>query len=138
MQEQENQPKVRLSPLSKDGEKLLTALDKGNMAAILSGMEIMYVFIDKRGFECFIHPIGSEEGRHKSIPNDEPGRAVIKNLASLADQLFEVSMDEGMHYMGIMVAAEQGIVDFLDMTGNLPAEDFDFMTGETLSGKNNQ
>ena len=30
--------------------------------------------------------------------------------------------------MGVMVAAEQGIVRFLDAIGQLPADDVDFMT----------
>ena len=29
--------------------------------------------------------------------------------------------------MGVMVAAEQGIIEFLDLIGQLPAEDHDFM-----------
>ena len=29
--------------------------------------------------------------------------------------------------MGVMVAAERGIISYLDMTGQLPAEDVDFM-----------
>ena len=78
-------------------------------------------------YRCFIHPLGAEEGRQKAFPMDEEHRAVIKNLANLADQLFEIQFGPDMHPMGVMVAAEQGIIEFLDLIGQLPAEDHDFM-----------
>ena len=34
--------------------------------------------------------------------------------------------------MGVMQAAENGIVAFLDSIGQLPADDVDFMTGEVI------
>lgn len=122
--------KVSLGPLARDGEKLLKALEEGHMVAVLSQAEILYVLLDG-GFRCYIHPIGSEEGRAKRLPNTEECRAVVKNLAGLADQLFQVEYDTGsMDVMGVMQAAEQGIVAFLDSIGQLPADDVDFMTGE--------
>ena len=33
-----------------------------------------------------------------------------------------------MDPLGVMVAAERGIISYLDMTGQLPAEDMDFMS----------
>ena len=36
---------VRIGALEKDGDQLLKVLEDGNMVAVLSGMEIMYVFI---------------------------------------------------------------------------------------------
>ncbi len=117
---------VRLSPLEKDGEKLIETLEKGHMVAILSQMEIMYVLL-QGDYRCYIHPIGAEEGRAKRLPRTDERRAVIKNLANLADLLFEVEFQQGMDVMGVMQAAENGIVAFLDVTGQLPAEDFDFM-----------
>ena len=122
---------VTLGPLARDGEKLLKALKKGNMVAILSNAEIMYVLQDG-DFLCYIHPIGAEEGRAKRLPNTEECRAIVKNLANLADQLFEVEFDKSMHVLGVMQAAENGIVAFLDSIGQLPADDVDFMTGEVI------
>lgn len=127
----EKTDKIRLEPLKKDGEKLMEALGKGHMVAVLSKGEILYAFED-RNYECYIHPIGSEEGRCKRFEKTEQTRAVIKNLANLADQLFEVTYEKHMHHLGVMASAEQGIVEFLDAIGQLPAEDFDFMTGETI------
>lgn len=125
--EQDHENDVSLGPLAKDGEKLMACLEAGHMAGILSKNEVMYTFIHQGMYRCFIHPLGAEEGRQKAFPMDEEHRAVIKNLASLADQIFEIQYQEGMHPMGVMVAAEQGIIEFLDMIGELPVEDHDFM-----------
>lgn len=128
----DSQEHISIGPLEKDGEKLISALEKGQMVAILSQAEIMYTLL-RGDYLCYIHPIGSEEGRAKRLPRTKECRAVIKNLADLADQLFQVEFDESMDVMGVMVAAENAIVAFLDSIGQLPAEDFDFMTGEALS-----
>jgi hypothetical protein len=119
--------KVQLSPLERDGDKLLETINGGSMAAVLSGAEIMYIMKTGRGYECFIHPIGDEDGRHKTISADEPGRAIIKNLANLGDQLFKIEYKPNMHYMGVMVAAENGILAYLNMMHEMPGEDVDFM-----------
>ncbi len=118
---------VRLSVVEKDGEKLIQMLQKGHMAAILSKNEIMYVFIYRNMYCCFIHPMGAPEGRKKFLEMDEKNRAIIKQLAGLCDQMFQVEFREDMDRMGVMVAAERAIIDLLDMLGKLPAQDFDFM-----------
>ena len=128
MQGHEND--VSLGPLAKSGDKLMASLEAGHMVGILSKNEVMYTFIYRGMYRCFIHPLGGEEGRQKAMPMDERHRAVIKNLADLADQLFEIRYHEGMHPMGVMVAAEQGIIEFLDMIGELPVADHDFMAGD--------
>lgn len=130
-QQEKKSDQISLGPLAKDGDKLLASLEKGNMVAILSGMEIMYTLL-RGDYLCYIHPIGAEEGRAKRLPQNEQCRAVVKNLANLADQLFEVEFDRSMDVMGVMQAAENGIVAFLDSIGQLPADDVDFMTGEVL------
>lgn len=131
MAQEKREDQISIGPLAKDGEKLIASLEKGNMVAILSGMEIMYTLLE-RDYLCYIHPIGAEEGRAKRLPRNEQCRAVVKNLANLADQLFEVEFKKGMDIMGVMQAAENGIVAFLDSIGQLPADDVDFMTGEVI------
>ena len=119
---------VELAPMQKDGEKLLEALNNGKMVAVLSGLEIMYVFILRSQYQCFIHKMDAEEGRRKAWVMSQRNTAMIKNLASVCDGLFEIGMKPDMNPMGVMVAAEKGIIAYLDMTGNLPAEDMDFMS----------
>ena len=123
----EPQEKVEIGPLGKDGERMMKSLESGNMVAVLSGTEIMYVFIFRQAYQCFIHPIGDQEGRHKAWPIDDRNRAMLKNLDSAADQLFEIKFKPGMDYMGVMVAAERGIYNFLCTIGQEPGEDIDFM-----------
>lgn len=120
--------KIEIGPLGKSGEKMIKSVEDGNMVAVLSGTEIMYCFIAKGMYQCFIHPIGGEEGRHKAWAINERNRAMLKNLDSAADQLFEIKYDKALNYMGVMVAAERGIYNFLCTIGETPGEDVDFMS----------
>lgn len=126
---------VRLRLMEKDGDKLIRALSNAKMAAVLSGMEVMYVFVFRDHYQCFIHKLDAEEGRRRGFPVDERNTAMIKNLASAADQLFEITPKPDMDPLGVMVAAERGIVSYLDMTGQLPAEDVDFMEWSEPAGE---
>ena len=123
----EQEEKVEIGPLGKDGEKMMKSIEAGNMIAVLSGTEIMYTFIFRNQYQCFIHPIGAEEGRHKAWETNERNRAMLKNLDSAADQLFEIEFAPDMDFMGVMVAAEKGIYNFLCTIGETPGEDVDFM-----------
>ena len=118
---------VRIGPLEKKGEKLLKSVDKGNMVAVLSKQELMYLFIFRGEYQCFIHKLDAEEGRHKSFEINERNRAMFKNLDSAADHFFEIEFSQSMDRMGVMVAAERGIINLLDSIGELPVEDVDFM-----------
>lgn len=118
---------VRLRLMDMDGDRLLRALDNAKMVGILSGHEVMYVFVFRGQYQCFIHPLDAEEGRHKAFPVDERNTAMMKNLTSAADMLFEITPRADMDPVGVMVAAERGIISYLDATGQLPAEDVDFM-----------
>ena len=119
---------VRIGALEKDGEQMLKVMRDGGMVAVLSGMEVMYTFIRNNQYQCFIHKFDAEEGRFKSWAMDERNTAMLKHLPNAADQLFEIIYQPGMDYMGVMVAAERGIINFLDYIGALPAEDQDFMS----------
>ena len=119
---------IQLSPMEKDGARFLEILNKGEMGAVVSGMEIMYVFLFNNAYQCFIHKMDAEEGRRKFWPINERNTAMMKNLPAAADHMFEIVPKPDMHPMGVMVAAEKGIISYLDMTGQLPAEDMDFMS----------
>lgn len=125
--QREHENDIRLGPLGKDGDKLLASLEAGNMVAVVSEDEIMYTFLVGGNYLCYLHKMDAEDGRCKSFPKDAAHRAMIKNLANLADHLFEAKFHKGMDRFGIMVAAERGIINLLDMTGQLPVEDVDFM-----------
>ena len=118
---------VRLRLMEKDGDRLIRALSNGKMVGVLSKDEVMYVFAFRDRYLCFIHKFDAEEGRKKAWPINERNTAMMKNLTAMADQLFEITPKPDMHPMGVMVAAERGIISYLDMTGQLPADDVDFM-----------
>ena len=123
-----NEDKVQLSFLDKEKEKIIDHVEKGEMVAVLSGMEIMYVFLYRNQYQCFIHKFDAEDGRRRSFDRSARNRAMLNNLNSAADNLFLIEAAKDMDYMGVMVAAERGIISYLDMTGQLPAEDMDFMS----------
>ena len=122
-----NDDKIQLSFLDTKKTKIIESVDDGNMVCVMSGLEVMYVFLYYGEYHCFIHKFDDEEGRHKSFKITAKNRAMLNNLDSAADHIFEVKFKKGMDHMGIMVAAEKGIISYLDMTGKLPAEDVDFM-----------
>jgi hypothetical protein len=122
-----NDDKVRLEPLKKDADSLIDAVEGGDMVAILSKAEIMYTYFKYGQYFCYIHPIGEDEGRCKAFPKSDETKAIIKNLAHLSDQLFRIVYKKNMDPMGVMVAAENGILSYLNMTGQMPGEDVDFM-----------
>lgn len=78
-------------------------------------------------YRCFIHEFDAEEGRQKSFPINDRNTAMMKNLNSAADQIFEITPKPDMHPIGVAVAAERGILAYLDATGQLPVDDLDFM-----------
>jgi len=122
-----NEDKIELSFLDKEKEKITDSLKEGDMVAVLSGMEIMYVVLLRDMYRCMIHKFDAEEGRHKSFEVNERNTAMLNNLNSAADQIFRIKFAKHMDLMGVMVTAERGIISYLDMTGQLPAEDVDFM-----------
>ena len=118
---------VMIGALEKDGEKMMQVIENGGMVAIVSGMEIMYTFVYNNQYQCFIHKFDAPDGRRKGWEINERNRAMLKNLDSAADQLCEITFQPDMNLMGVMVAAERGIINFMDYLGILPAEDMDFM-----------
>jgi hypothetical protein len=127
-----------IGALEKDGEKMMQVVEDGGMVAIVSGMEVMYTFIYGNQYQCFIHKFDAPDGRHKGWDMNERNRAMLKNLDSAADQLFEIKFRPDMNYMGVMVAAERGIINFMDYIGMLPAEDTDFMDWMDSSADENE
>ncbi len=127
-----NDVRLRLMPM--DGDRLIRALGNAKMVGILSGSEVMYVFVFQNQYQCFIHKLDAEDGRRRGFPINERNTAMIKNLTSAADKLFEITPKPDMHPLGVMAAAERGIISYLDMTGQLPADDVDFMSWQEPAG----
>ena len=47
-QQDRRQRKIELGPLGREKGKLIASVEGGNMVAVLSGMELMYVFREGR------------------------------------------------------------------------------------------
>lgn len=125
---QEQQENIELAPIDRDTEKMIALLDGGSMIAMLCGSEILYAFVGEGQYQCYIHPIGSSEGRCKAFPMEEQTRTMLKNLAENVDQLFEIAYHACMDPMGVMYAAETAIHNFLTFLGRAPEQ-----AGETAA-----
>ena len=135
---QDDKPEIELGPLGKEKGKIKKSLKDGSMVAVLSGMEIMYIMLIRGMYHCFIHPLDSDEGRRKAWEDNERNAAMLDNLYSAADALFEIKFSKDLNLMGVMVTAERGIINYLDMTGNLPARDMDFMDWKDKTNEQQQ
>jgi len=137
-QRKKDKPEVELGPLGKEKGKILNSLRAGNMVAVLSGMELMYIYPLNGDYHCFIHALDSEEGRHKAFEINERNSAMLDNLNSAADALFEIRFAPELNLMGVMVTAERGISGYLEMTGNFPGRDMDFMDWQNKEQENDK
>ena len=127
---------IELGPLGKEKGKIIASLKAGKMVAVLSGMELMYIFLLRGQYHCFIHKMDAEDGRRKSWPVNERNTAMLDNLYSASDALFEIRFAPELNLMGVMVTAERGISGYLDMTGNFPGRDMDFMDWQNKEQEN--
>ncbi len=80
----------------------------------------------------YVTSIRLDQRKDAASAFQRPSRAgrLSKILQQVADELFEVKYESYMHHLGVMATAEQGIVEFLNAIGQMPVDDFDFVTGE--------
>ena len=100
---------IDLKPLARDGDALLAALDRREMAAARSGEHFLYILASNESFRLFSHTAGAASGGKKSFPIDEKHRAVVKKLAHTADALYAIGFDADMDIFGVMASAEEAI-----------------------------
>ncbi|MDR1573156.1 MAG: hypothetical protein LBS24_02470 [Clostridiales Family XIII bacterium] len=101
--------KINLNVLARDGDALFAALDCGDIVAARSKGHFLYILISNGCFQLFSHTTGAANGGKKSFPIDEKHRAVVKNLATVADALYAIGFDAGMNLYGVMASAEEAI-----------------------------
>lgn len=101
---------VNLSPLPKDGERVLQELSSGHMVVARSGNDFIYIVDDSCEFQLFSHSPASQTAGRKRLPKDEKHSAIVRNVAGLADSLFLVEFDKGWNIYGVMAGAEEGIL----------------------------
>ncbi|MDR2089600.1 MAG: hypothetical protein LBP73_09625, partial [Clostridiales Family XIII bacterium] len=84
---------IHLNMLARDGDALLAALERGELAAAQSKGHFLYILASNERFQLFSHTAGAASGGRKSFPIDEKHRAIVKNLANMADALYAVGFD---------------------------------------------
>jgi hypothetical protein len=100
---------IDLKPLARDGDALLAALGRGEMAAARSKEHFLYILASNERFQLFSHTAGAASGGKKSFPIDEKHRAVVKKLAHMADALYAIDFDADMDIFGVMASAEEAV-----------------------------
>jgi hypothetical protein len=108
---------IGLSVLPKDGEKMASELEAGNMVAARSSGSFLYIVERDGVFHMFTHQPGAPGGGQRQFPKDDKHRAVIRKIADLSDSLYCVEFDDSLDLYGVMYSAEEGILSMF------PAQD---------------
>jgi hypothetical protein len=123
---------INLDVLAHDEKKFMEVLDAGDMVALRSGNDFLYVVKSQRDreYRLFSHTPGSPGGGTKSFPFGEQNDAVVRKLAAVADARFHVGLEAGMDIRHAMAAAEEGILTMFP-TGDRDADGMvDFSMGQ--------
>jgi hypothetical protein len=102
---------ITLDVLPKDGNRILEELSKGNMVAVRSKNDFMYILDEGDLYRLFFHTPGTQDGGRKGLPKNEKNTAIIRSFAEIADALFLVEFDRGMDLLGVLASAEEGILN---------------------------
>jgi hypothetical protein len=102
--------KITLDVLPKDGNRILEELSKGNIVAVRSKNDFMYVLDNGKDYRLFSHTSGTPKGGLNSFPKNEKYTAIIRSFAEMSDTLFVVEFNSSMNLFGVLASAEEGIL----------------------------
>lgn len=119
-----------LDVLPKDPDRLMESLAGKNMAVARSKNDFLYILEQDGEFLLFSHTPGSPGGGRKQFPKDEKYTAMIRNLAHLADALFQVEFDESFNIYSVMASAEEGILSMFPGENRDEDADIEFIIPE--------
>ncbi|MGD9162950.1 MAG: hypothetical protein PVG39_31380 [Desulfobacteraceae bacterium] len=105
----ENQ--LTLDILSKDWDRVLEELSKGNIVVARSKNDFIYIIDVGREYHLFSHTPGLPGGGEKTFPKNEKNTAIIRNFTNMADTMFLVEYEKGMNIYGVLASAEEGILN---------------------------
>ena len=117
---------IDLKPLELKEDQLHETLDSGNMIVLRSQSDFIYIVRKDNSFFLFSHRPGSAEGGRKKYEDDEKGRAILKNLVSIAEFMYEASFDDSMDIRGVMVSAEEGILSMFPLDDSMGGMEIEF------------
>jgi hypothetical protein len=119
--------KINLKILARDGNEFMDALGRGEMLAAYSKGQFLYILALDDRFQLFSHMTGAASGGRKSFPIDEKHRAVVKNLANMAESLYAVGFAADMDIYGVMASAEEAVCAMFPACGADDAGDIEFV-----------
>jgi hypothetical protein len=126
---------IDLKPLALTEDNFFEALSNGHMAVLRSERDFLYILRKDAAFFMFSHTPGSSDGGRKKLPEDEQSLAIMKNLVKISENAYEVTFSEDMDVRGVMVSAEQGILELFPMEDNTGGADIEFVIpGEEKEG----
>lgn len=99
-----------LDVLSKDWDRTLEELSKGNIVVIRSKNDFLYVIQMEKEYHLFSHTPGSPGGGRKSFPRDEKHTAIIRGFLQVSDSVFMVEYKKDLDIYGVLASAEEGIL----------------------------
>ncbi|MDR1068502.1 MAG: hypothetical protein LBL36_04575 [Clostridiales Family XIII bacterium] len=118
---------IDLKPLALAEDDVFTALSDGHMAVLRAGRDFLYILRKDAAFFMFSHMPGSPEGGRKRLPEDEKSVAIVRNLIKIADSAYEVTFAEAMDVRGVMVSAEEGILELFPIGDEEGGADIEFV-----------
>jgi hypothetical protein len=119
--------KINLKILARDGDELMDALGRGDIIAARSKEHFLYILVSDNKYQLFSHTEGAGSGGRKSFPIDEKHRAVVKNLANMADSLYSIGFTADMDIYGVMASAEEAVCATFPEFGADEAGDIEFV-----------
>ena len=123
----DNNEKIDLDLLPKDGERVLEELTAGKMVIARSNNDFLYILDFNGQFHMFSHTIGAPGGGQRQFPKDEKFTATVRNIADLADAMYIADFNKDMNLYGVMATAEEGILSMFPGDDRDNDEIVDFM-----------
>jgi hypothetical protein len=118
---------IDLKPLALTEDDFNAALSDGHMAVLRAGRDFLYILRKDAAFFMFSHTPGLPDGGRKKLPDDEKSRAILKNLVNIADSGYEVIFSKTMDIRGVLVSAEEGILELFPIDDEMGGVDIEFV-----------
>jgi hypothetical protein len=118
---------IDLKPLALAEYDVFKTLSDGHMAVFRAGRDFLYVLQADGAFFIFSHTPGAPAGGRKKLEKDEKSLAILKNLIKIAESAYEVTFSKTMDIRGVMVSAEEGILELFPIESGEGGVDIEFI-----------
>lgn len=121
---------ISLSLMPTDSDTLMDTLAVGDMVAARSKSDFLYILESDDEFCLFSHSLHSHGGGRKNFKKDERSQAMVRNLANLAETLYQVEYGDDFDLISVMASAEQAIISMFPGDGQGEDEQIEFIVPE--------